>query len=150
MMRVKLSFLKALIIALITTIGFLIYVFSNPELNGGYAALFFLSISPAVLIGIIVYCYIIKLLDHAGLLAPHFIFRFLVPFLVISFIIWIGVNTGAEPYIEAFQQYNFKEYITYFLDFTLSVYLPLAFSFAMITGMLHIGNDENAMDKKTK
>ncbi|MET0572556.1 MAG: hypothetical protein ABWZ79_14120 [Pedobacter agri] len=143
-MKIKLPFLKAFIIALIITIGFLIYVFMNPELNSGYAGLFFLSISPAVLIGIIVYCYIIKVLDHAGLLAPHFIFRFLVPFLMISFIIWIGVNTGTEPVLEAFQQYNFSEYINYFFNFAIEIYLPLAVSLAAITGMLHIGNNEVA------
>lgn len=147
-MKIKLPFLKAFIIALIITIGFLIYVFNNPELNGGYAGLFFLSISPAVLIGIIVYCYIIKFFDNAGLLAPHFIFRFLVPCLVISFIIWIGVNTGDEPYIEAFQQYNFNEYINYFFDFAIEVYLPLAIALLAITGMLHIGNDEVIGDNK--
>jgi len=101
-----------------------------------------------VLIGIIVYCYIIKFLDNAALLAPHFIFRFLVPFLLISFIIWIGVNTGDEPYIEAFQQYNFNEYINYFFDFAVDVYLPLAIALLAITGMLHIGNDEITGDKK--
>ena len=147
-MEIKLPFFKALIIALITTVGFLIYVFSNPELNGGYAGLFFLSISPAVVFGIIIYCYIIKVLDHARLLAPHFIFRFLVPFLVISFIIWIGVNTGNEPYIEAFQQYNLREYINYFFDFAIEIYLPLTVAFAAITGMLHIGNEEAADNNK--
>lgn len=147
-MKIKLSFLKALIIALITTVGFLIYVFSNPELNGGYAGLFFLSISPAVAFGIIVYCYIIKVFDHAGLLAPHFMFRFLVPFFVISFIIWIGVNTGNEPVIEAFQQYGFSEYISYFFNFAIEIYLPLAIALAAITVMLHIGNDAVAEENK--
>jgi len=40
-MKIKLPFLKAFIIALIITVGFLIYVFNNPELNRGYAGLFF-------------------------------------------------------------------------------------------------------------
>lgn len=147
-MKIKLPFLKAFIIALIITVGFLIYVFNNPELNRGYAGLFFLSISPAVLIGIIAYCYIIKFLDNARLLAPHFIFRFSVPCLVIFFIIWIAVNTGDEPCIEAFQQYDFKEYINYFFNFAIAVYLPLAIVLLAITGMLHIGNDEVKGDKK--
>ncbi|MCX2476797.1 hypothetical protein OQZ33_20865 [Pedobacter sp. MC2016-05] len=141
-MKIKLSFIKAFLIALTTTIGFLIYVFINPELNSGYGGLFFLSISPAILVGVVVYCYIIKFFDHAGLLAQHFIFRFSVPFLVISLVIWIAVNTGDDPLIEAFQQYNFHDYVSYFFNFALSALLPLAIVFAAISAMLEIGNKE--------
>ncbi|RZL19641.1 MAG: hypothetical protein EOO96_25830, partial [Pedobacter sp.] len=134
-MRIKLSFLKAFLISLVTTIGLLIYVFANPKLNSGYAGLFFLSISPAVLTGIIGYCYLIKLLDKLNILAPHFIFRYLVPFSVISLAIWIAINCGDDPYIEAYQQDNFQDYFSYFFDFALSVLLPLAITLAAITAM---------------
>ena len=136
-MKQKLPIGRALLIALITIIIYLITIFTLPDFNN-YGGLFLVLITPAVFIGVFIWCYIMLLLESYKIIAPHFIFRFLVPFLFFTLIFWLFANIGEDPIISSFQNYTFNEYIWYFFDFIKdaglilgSLFLVLATLFTM-------------------
>ncbi|MFC3561409.1 hypothetical protein [Pedobacter jamesrossensis] len=130
-MKQKLPIGRALLIALIFTIIYLFVIFTLPEFNN-YGGLFLFFVTPGVFIGVVVWCYLLLVLESAKIIAPHFVFRFLVPFLFFSLLIWVIGNIVDEPIISAFQAYSFKEYVGYFFEFMKSAVMILGSIFFVL------------------
>lgn len=128
---------RALLIALIFCIIYLLVIFNNKEFNN-YGGLFMFFLTPGVFIGVVVWCYIMLILENTKVLAPHFVFRLLVPFLSFSLVFWLLGNTGEEPIIDAFQQYPFSEYMGYSFEFMKNAALTLGSIFFTLASLFSL------------
>ncbi|TDG35619.1 hypothetical protein EZJ43_13450 [Pedobacter changchengzhani] len=133
-MKQKLPVGRALLIALIITIIYLFVIFTLQEFNN-YGGLVLFFATPGVFVGIFVWCYMMMIFEVTGIIAPHFLFRFLVPFLLFSLVFWVFANVGEDPIISSFQNYTFKEYIGYFLEFMKNASLILGSLFLLLAAL---------------
>lgn len=128
---------RALLIALIFCIIYLLVIFNLKEFNN-YGGLFMFLITPGVFIGVVVWYYIMLVLEHTKVLAPHFMFRFLVPFFSFSLFFWLSGNIAEEPIIDAFQQYPFSEYMGYCFEFMKNAALTLGSIFFTLASLFSL------------
>lgn len=133
-----LPFSKALLIASISSIIYLIIVFNTSSLNVGYGGFVLAIITPVVFAFIIGLCYLMLFLEKIKIIAPHFIFRFLLPFLFVTFLIWVNGNIGEDPIMDAFQQYSISDYLYYVGEFMTDMLISFGTLFFVVAGLLSL------------
>lgn len=117
-MKIKPSFKKVLFIAFLVAVQYLYFIKDviHSGLWTGLEELFYFAFALVLFVIAIPYCYLIVLLEEKNLLAPHFFFRFAVPYIVICVLFWIVLNYDGD-YFPSYQQYTFNEYIDRLSDF---------------------------------
>lgn len=133
-MKSVISFKLAALTGFLATLIYIIAIFSHSDL-GTYGGLFLLSFCPLVLAFVVLWCYVLVYLEQIKLLAPHFVFRFFIPLLLLSLIAWMSTRS---IYISKFQNYSLKMYLQKFGEFAVDFLLPLTLIAALVSIILTI------------
>lgn len=133
-MKSVLSFKLAVLTGFLATLIYIIAIFSHSDL-GTYGGLFLLCFCPLVLVFVVLWCYAVVYLEQKKVLAPHIIFRFFIPLLLLSFIAWMSTRS---IYISKFQNYSLKMYLQKFGTFSVDFLLPLTLIAALVSIVLTI------------
>ncbi|SEW53308.1 hypothetical protein [Chitinophaga arvensicola] len=130
----KLTFGIAALTGFLATVIYIVTIITRKDL-GTYGGLFLLCFCPLVMGAVIGWCYALVYLEQAKFLAPHFVFRFLIPLLLLSSIAWLSVR---NIYMPKFQNYSLQQYLRIVGEFAFDFLLPLTLVAALVSVVLTI------------